>query len=71
MILSTLRRATPERKAPSTLFEKGDGFDVYVDGARFLPDCVALSRVSVSILTSEHNAGIRHGAAQRGAHQPF
>lgn len=33
------------------LFQEGDGFDVYVDAARFLPDNVTLSKVSVKLLS--------------------
>jgi len=27
-------------------FEEGNGFDLYIDGARFLPDSVTISKVS-------------------------
>lgn len=27
-------------------FEEGNGFDLYIDGARFLPDSVTVSKVS-------------------------
>ena len=35
------------------LFEEGDGFDVYVDGARFLPDNITLSKVSVKLMNPD------------------
>ncbi|XP_072368996.1 uncharacterized protein [Scyliorhinus torazame] len=31
---------------PSSPFNAGDGFDLYIDGARFLPDAVTISRVT-------------------------
>lgn len=34
---------------PDILFEQGDGFDLFIDGARFLPDNVGLSKVSVKL----------------------
>ncbi len=40
-------------KPADVLFEKGDGFDVYVDGARFLPDNVTISKVVCQLVTSD------------------
>mmetsp|Transcript_27856 Transcript_27856/g.89800 ORF Transcript_27856/g.89800 Transcript_27856/m.89800 type:complete len:645 (-) Transcript_27856:88-2022(-) len=34
-------------------FTRDDGFDVYVDGARFLPDAVTVPRVNVKALTKD------------------
>ena len=31
--------------APTTVFKSGDGFDLYVDAARFLPDNCAFAKV--------------------------
>lgn len=36
--------------AQEKLFENGDGFDIYCDGARYLPDNVTISRVHVQII---------------------
>lgn len=33
--------------------DQGDGFDLYVDGARFLPDNVSISRVFVQLFTCD------------------
>ena len=33
---------------PSDEFKNGDGFDVYVDASRFLPDCCAVTKVRVT-----------------------
>ncbi|XP_061486413.1 uncharacterized protein LOC133386710 [Rhineura floridana] len=42
-------RKTP----PVELFSDGDGFDLYIDGARFLPDDVTVTRVAARIFTSD------------------
>jgi hypothetical protein len=34
------------------IFVPGDGFDVYLDGARYLPSCTTLSRVTLKSMTS-------------------
>ena len=36
--------------APSKQFLPGDGFFLYIDGARYLPDTVTVSRVRISFL---------------------
>ncbi|KAF7253904.1 Coiled-coil domain-containing protein 17, partial [Varanus komodoensis] len=41
-------RETP----PMDSFGTGDGFDLYIDGARFLPDDVTVTRVTARIFTS-------------------
>ncbi|CAI5777313.1 Hypothetical predicted protein [Podarcis lilfordi] len=41
-------RETP----PVEPFRAGDGFDLYIDGARFLPDGVTVTRVTARIFTS-------------------
>ena len=38
------------------VFAKGDCFDVYVDGARYLPSNVTISRCSIKVLPSEFGA---------------
>ena len=36
------------------LFKKGeDGYDIYVDGARFLPDGVTISKVTMKVMTTD------------------
>ncbi|KAJ8376289.1 hypothetical protein SKAU_G00068690 [Synaphobranchus kaupii] len=45
------QRETP----PAHPFLSGDGFDLYVDGARFLPDCVTISRVTGRIFDRHYN----------------
>ena len=35
------------------LFSSGDGFDVYVDGARSLPDCVSMTKVTCLAMASD------------------
>lgn len=42
-------RETP----PLEPFNVGDGFDLYIDGARFLPDNVTVTRVAARIFTSD------------------
>jgi hypothetical protein len=37
------------RQHPVEPFLAGDGFDLYVDGCRFLPDSVTFTRVSPSV----------------------
>ncbi|XP_043942785.1 uncharacterized protein LOC122814253 [Protopterus annectens] len=44
-------RETP----PSAPFHSGDGFHLYIDGARFLPDAVTISRVTGRILDRNYN----------------
>ncbi|KAJ7332818.1 hypothetical protein JRQ81_014998 [Phrynocephalus forsythii] len=39
---------------PVESFEAGDGFDLYIDGARFLPDGVTITRVAARIFTSTY-----------------
>ncbi|KAJ8392508.1 hypothetical protein AAFF_G00073860 [Aldrovandia affinis] len=45
------QRETP----PARPFLSGDGFDLYIDGARFLPDCVTISRVTGRIFDRHYN----------------
>ncbi|KAJ8277881.1 hypothetical protein GJAV_G00081220 [Gymnothorax javanicus] len=45
------QRETP----PVRPFLSGDGFDLYIDGARFLPDCVTISRVTGRIFDRHYN----------------
>ncbi|XP_061096358.1 uncharacterized protein LOC133127456 [Conger conger] len=45
------QRETP----PARPFLSGDGFDLYIDGARFLPDCVTISRVAGRIFDRHYN----------------
>ncbi|KAJ6659435.1 hypothetical protein lerEdw1_018669 [Lerista edwardsae] len=42
-------RKTPSREP----FSAGDGFDLYIDGGRFLPDNVTVTRVTARIFTSD------------------
>eukprot|EP01135_Chromosphaera_perkinsii_P002015 Nk52_evm62s215 gene=Nk52_evmTU62s215 len=44
-----------ERSVPNSLRYDGSGFDFYIDGARFLPDNVSISKVSARILDSDFN----------------
>ncbi|XP_035270927.1 uncharacterized protein ccdc17 isoform X3 [Anguilla anguilla] len=45
-----------ERETPPVRpFLSGDGFDLYIDGARFLPDCVTVSRVTGRIFDRHYN----------------
>ncbi|XP_043555057.1 uncharacterized protein LOC122554308 [Chiloscyllium plagiosum] len=39
----------------SAPFNAGDGFDLYIDGARFLPDAVTISRVTGRIFDRNYN----------------
>ncbi|RUS83083.1 hypothetical protein EGW08_009169 [Elysia chlorotica] len=44
-----------ERKTPpSDPFHSGDGFDIYIDGCRFLPDSVTFTRVAARILDRKY-----------------
>ncbi|KAH0618690.1 hypothetical protein JD844_018099 [Phrynosoma platyrhinos] len=43
-------RETP----PVESFDAGDGFDLYIDGARFLPDGVTVTKVAACIFTSSY-----------------
>ncbi|XP_051866605.1 uncharacterized protein LOC127567700 [Pristis pectinata] len=44
------------RKLPPSLpFTGGDGFDLYIDGARFLPDAVTISRVTGRMFNRNYN----------------
>ncbi|XP_066548808.1 uncharacterized protein LOC136715039 [Amia ocellicauda] len=45
------RRESP----PARPFLAGDGTDLYIDGARFLPDCVTVSRVTGRIFDRHYN----------------
>ncbi|KAI1892076.1 hypothetical protein AGOR_G00150250 [Albula goreensis] len=45
------QRETP----PARPFLSGDGLDLYIDGARFLPDCVTISRVTGRIFDRHYN----------------
>ena len=36
------------RQPPLEPFMAGDGFDIYIDGCRFLPDSVTFTRVSTA-----------------------
>ncbi|MGH0122546.1 UNVERIFIED_CONTAM: hypothetical protein FKN15_038096 [Acipenser sinensis] len=42
-------------RAPSQPFVSGDGIELYIDGARFLPDSVTLSRVTGRIFNRNYN----------------
>ncbi|XP_013082308.1 uncharacterized protein LOC106067643 isoform X1 [Biomphalaria glabrata] len=42
------------RTPPSEPFHVGDGFDIYIDGCRFLPDSVTYSRVAARILDRKY-----------------
>ena len=44
------------KKLDSQLFVAGDAFDVYVDGARFLPDNVCMSKATVMVLSLDRTA---------------
>nr|XP_022315187.1 uncharacterized protein LOC111119376 isoform X3 [Crassostrea virginica] len=41
-------------KAPRDPFLSGDGFDVYVDGCRFLPDSVTFTKVAARVLDRKY-----------------
>ncbi|XP_070562568.1 uncharacterized protein [Ptychodera flava] len=42
-------------KPPAEPFNSGDGFDLYIDGARHLPDCVTISRVAGRIFDKKYD----------------
>ena len=44
------------KNANTALFSTGDAFDVYVDGARFLPDNINASKVTLLALSSDMSA---------------
>ncbi|XP_077980871.1 uncharacterized protein LOC144436074 isoform X3 [Glandiceps talaboti] len=45
-----------EREQPAVEpFTSGDGFDLYIDGARHLPDCVTVSRIAGRIFDKKYN----------------
>ncbi|CAK4721154.1 unnamed protein product [Aphanomyces euteiches] len=46
--LGNLRHASKQ-----SLFARGDGFDVYIDGARSLPDCVTMTKITCFALNSD------------------
>ncbi len=48
-----------EKQHDRRLFEKGMGVDIYVDGARFLPDNTSVSKVQVSIYNRERESLMR------------
>ncbi|XXQ36202.1 C2H2-type domain-containing protein [Plasmodiophora brassicae] len=43
---------------PDVAFEPGDGFDVYVDQCRFLPDNVTVTRAVLQVWTSDFGVGV-------------
>jgi hypothetical protein len=51
--LSTLPWIMKSVPLKRTQFEAGDGFDVYIDGGRFLPDGITITRVTLMMMTNE------------------
>eukprot|EP01083_Nonionella_stella_P073747 199617_1 len=47
-----------DAKPPTEHFEPGDGFDIYVDGCRFLPDNVTISQATIHVFTESFDQKI-------------
>ena len=47
--------ASPDPPASDELFSSDDGFDLYIDGARWMPDNVTLTSVTCFVATSKMN----------------
>jgi hypothetical protein len=43
----------PQPQMSKTPFSQGDGFDLYIDGARYLPDNVSISMVTGYVASSD------------------
>ncbi len=44
----------PDKEPPNVQFVPGEGFDVYVDAARYLPTDIIATKISVKIMDHEY-----------------